>query len=651
MSAAQSLASERILEYGNGAPLPERRTLCAGPVTVEFENGDLRYIRCGGIEIVRRIYVAVRDRNWDTIAPVLSNLELKDGGDSFEVTFGVEHRQADVHFTWRGAITGDTSGKITYSMDGKAVSTFLKNRIGICLLHPDSAAGAPATVGHMDGSVERKAFPDLISPHQPFFDIASISHEATPGLVVKVAFEGETFEMEDQRNWTDGSFKTYSTPLREKFPVEIRAGAPIRHAVTLTVERAAQPRARHAISGPVVIEAEGRRYPLPEIGLAVASDGRALSASETHLLKALGLSHLRAEVDLTRPGWQEPLLSAHAQAAALDVSLQLGLIVNDGAERQLGDLARYFHLRPALLPEWRLFFIFHAGEKATSARWVELARAALAKYAQASRFGGGTRNYFTELNRNRPETPPPWVTWSINPQVHAFDNSSMVETLATQAACIRSARAFLPGSKLAIGPITLRPRFNPNATSPQTDSARPGLPPQADPRQMSLFCAGWTLGSIKHMAQAGADNLTYFETVGPLGVVKSATGSPGPAKFQSVPGGGFPVYHLLEDISDFRGGQVVGSMSSRPLEVESIVLEKDGKKRTTIANFTQVEQQVKLQGAGLANMHVKILSAANAGEAARAPEAYHRAAAGMPLVNKGGSATFSLPPFAIARID
>ena len=26
-------------------------------------------------------------------------------------------------------------------------------------------------------------------------------------------FEGDLFEMEDQRNWTDGSFKTYSTPL------------------------------------------------------------------------------------------------------------------------------------------------------------------------------------------------------------------------------------------------------------------------------------------------------------------------------------------------------------------------------------------------------------------------------------------------------
>ena len=29
---------------------------------------------------------------------------------------------------------------------------------------------------------------------------------------------GDVFEMEDQRNWTDASFKTYCTPLRQPFP-------------------------------------------------------------------------------------------------------------------------------------------------------------------------------------------------------------------------------------------------------------------------------------------------------------------------------------------------------------------------------------------------------------------------------------------------
>ncbi|MFN8514915.1 MAG: hypothetical protein U0841_20495 [Chloroflexia bacterium] len=33
------------LRWGHDAPQPERRTLRAGPLTMLFESGDLRYIR------------------------------------------------------------------------------------------------------------------------------------------------------------------------------------------------------------------------------------------------------------------------------------------------------------------------------------------------------------------------------------------------------------------------------------------------------------------------------------------------------------------------------------------------------------------------------------------------------------------------------
>ena len=48
------------IRYGSNQPLPERRTLHAGPLTAELENADLRYVRVGGVEIVRRLYFAVR---------------------------------------------------------------------------------------------------------------------------------------------------------------------------------------------------------------------------------------------------------------------------------------------------------------------------------------------------------------------------------------------------------------------------------------------------------------------------------------------------------------------------------------------------------------------------------------------------------------
>ena len=40
-----------------------RRVLRAGPLSVIFDAGDLRYIKLGEREVIRRIYAAVRNSN------------------------------------------------------------------------------------------------------------------------------------------------------------------------------------------------------------------------------------------------------------------------------------------------------------------------------------------------------------------------------------------------------------------------------------------------------------------------------------------------------------------------------------------------------------------------------------------------------------
>ena len=102
-----------------------------------------------------------------------------------------------------------------------------------------------------------------------------------------------------------------------------------------------------------------------------------------------------------------------------------------------------------------------------------------------------------------------------------------------------------------------------------------------DIRQPFLFVAGWTLGSIHYLANAGFENLTYFETVGPKGVMASAHV---PKGFPAKP---FPVYHVLCDIADFAGGHVLPVVSSDPLSVVGLGLTKDGKSRLLVANLSE----------------------------------------------------------------
>ena len=140
-----------------------------------------------------------------------------------------------------------------------------------------------------------------------------------------------------------------------------------------------------------------------------------------------------------------------------------------------------------------------------------------------------------------------------------------------------SARCFCSRLPLSITPITLRRRVNPYATGPIPNPDPGELPPRVDLRQLSLFGAGWTIGSLKHAVDGGVASLTYYETTGWLGLMETERGSPLPDRFPSIPGSVFPVYHALADVGEFAGGHAVGSSSSEPLRIDGIVLAKGGR--------------------------------------------------------------------------
>src|SRR4051812_15063231 len=157
---------QNVLYYGKEDPLPARTQLRAGPLSLVFEEGDLRYIRLGDQEIVRRLYVAIRDRNWGTVPPLLTHVQIESTPDSFRISYDVENKQGEIDFFRKGEITGDAQGTITFRMDGEARSSFVRSRIGFCVLHPHrECAGVACGVEHTDGSVEQGTFPKYISPH------------------------------------------------------------------------------------------------------------------------------------------------------------------------------------------------------------------------------------------------------------------------------------------------------------------------------------------------------------------------------------------------------------------------------------------------------------------------------------------------------
>ena len=66
------MVSRAIALYGTEQATAPLRTLLAGPLRAEFDNGALRYIRFGGVEVLRAIAFLVRDENWGTFSPEIS---------------------------------------------------------------------------------------------------------------------------------------------------------------------------------------------------------------------------------------------------------------------------------------------------------------------------------------------------------------------------------------------------------------------------------------------------------------------------------------------------------------------------------------------------------------------------------------------------
>jgi len=647
-----------VLYYGSQEPPPERIELRAGPLSMIFEpqRAFLRRIRLGEQEALRGIYAAVRDHNWGTITPGVSNLTTDIGSDSFHITFDVECRRGDIDFFWRGTLTGTAQGRVRFDMEGVARSTFLRNRIGFSVLHPiRECAGKPCVIEKADGAMEQGVFPRHISPHQPFMDIAAIRHEIVPGLSAEVRFTGDLFEMEDQRNWTDASYKTYCTPLGRPFPVEVREGTTVSQSVTISLAGevpASFPSVRPEFSKVVLTVQDRPPVPLLQIGLGAASHGQPLTSREQERLKRLNLSHLRVDLKLSTPDWPAAFTRAVDQATALGCWLEVALFLSDAAaELQL--LAEKIKDSPPPVARW---LVFQQDGKLPAAEWIQLARRLLSAGGVRAALGSGTNCYFAELNRNRPSAGQlGFICWSVNPQVHAFDNASLVEALAGQKYTVQSARKFAAGVPLVVSPVTLKPRFNPNVTGPEPQPAPGALPPQVDVRQMSLFAAGWTVGSLKSLAESAVHSATYYETTGPRGVMGTEPGlswlkgSLWPQGLQSQAGSVFPVYHVFADVGEFTGGEVFPCTSSDPLIADGLVLSKDGRTRILLANLTPEARQVCVRH-GSAAGRLKRLDETSAELAMSSPGAF-RAEEGKPVRADKGELDVDLHPYAVMRID
>jgi hypothetical protein len=444
--------SENLHLHGIDAPLDEEIHLKAGPFELVFEpaRAYMRRVRLNGVDVVRNTYLHARGADWSTVLPTVTMKSVKTSASGFELEWTATHIQGEIDFAWTGRLTGSPSS-VTYHCDCEARRRFATNRTGICVLIPMEYAGTDAMVGHSDGSTELVHLDERVVPVEPLRTMHTVQFGGA-----KLTFEGDSFEAEDQRNWTDSSYKAYALRGRRAGPYTLEAGEKFVHSVTIQPFGPALPLARPVLGGI-----------LPRIGARLDDD-------------ASDLSGLRADY--------------------LRVT---------GAAGEIGQ-RRLEHAREARRP------IRLVGAEAGS----DLE----ARIASGHRIGAWRQvGFFDGFNLKQPELEGMiGVEFDATPQIHTFDERSILDNARTLEPVVKTARALAAGRPVSVN-------LHLSGSGP-------------DPRFPSLFGALWLLASVAAAGRGGAESITP-------GTAKELRSAPISALLQEI-GGGRPFEAGLDENTD-----------------------------------------------------------------------------------------------------
>ncbi len=426
------------------------RLLTAGPLSCWLVGADLRQITVDGVEVVQRLYAAVRDAHWGTVRTRVLRQDLSQNADGFRVTTEVEYREGQIHHIAQVVHTATADGTLDMTYVSEARSAFSSMRIGLCVHHPQQLAGTQALVAHHDGSTHNVLIPLDLSSGQPARDIRALETEIE-GARIRLGFSGTVFEMEDQRNYGDASFKTYCTPLEWPAPVAVVPGDHVEHGLTLRVmSRPSVPRTTASVTRLHIGDHLQPRARVGQLG-PHARHGHVLLKLEIH------------------GDWKAQLASAEFNRSRDGLPVLVAVAAETVTESRARALA-------AVLPPDSDVLVLDGAAASDCTAAVALLRAVLPPEV---RLGSGSRQQFYEVNCGVAAghvIAGDLLSFTINPLVHADDDWSLFENTAAYSEIVASARKW--GRPLHIGPLGL---------------------PDSDPRQATERGAAWLTAALAYL--------------------------------------------------------------------------------------------------------------------------------------------------------
>lgn len=414
----------------------------------------LEFVRFRGVRVATRIFFSVRDALWASPRVTFSyNGTATYNGTA--MTGSVEGYPLDISAQ---ALLVDDALRLEFTV--RATTAVDVTRAGPCILSERSDL-APAF--RADGA--EVVLSDSIEIERIASGFTALNLTVDP-LEVQIAFEGERFELEDQRNWADATFKAYCPPLKDPQPIHFAAGESRSYAITLS--------------------ATGT---LPSRGL--------LHPGGTVPQLATRPDYLHLLVDLDSPTWRDDLEAGLAPG----IDAVLTVDVPPGA-----DLAGLAALAEGRVDTVLLF----DRRKPTTSR--ELA-ATKAFERTGIRLGGGTRANFASLNAVR-FVPAELEVVAVPLAVasHDDDDRALESSLGSFDAIVRDTRRIAEGRELLVGPVSFTPTFDSWGPADRVWDPRDDWSSRSE-RDGTEFARRWRVRAFETLAALDVARVTLGNTL------------------------------------------------------------------------------------------------------------------------------------------
>ena len=580
---------DSVIYFGTDEPPQAERRFSAGALTLVLSDGAIRCLSWHGTEVVRGIACPVRDANWATYTSVLADEKVAESPDEFEIS--QVRLVADGALRVNLVFKGHSDGTFIATTEMSACGEFITNRAGFTLLHPlRDVVGTPLSIIHPNGSVTSSHFPLLISPEQVAAGIAGLRY-CVNGIDTEITFQGEVFEMEDQRNWSDASFKTYCRPLSLPIPYRLSAGEIRRQEIHVRLAGTPRGNAAGATARPAgTLELQPGAGNVPHIAVAI-DDGAIPDHAAQACARVINprILQLRVTPETALRVCQCASKLIFARPAEIELEIIVPAtgdpeisIASVAAECKKASLAV---TRVLALPESYLRSYQPAGPWPVGPTPQDLLEHARRSFPGAE-IGSGVLTYFTELNRCRPAAAMcDYIGHGVTAITHAADDRSVIESLEGLSHIYRSAGALAGERDYRLGLVAIGMRSNPYGSGVMENSLQNRIAMAgADPRQRGLFAAAWAVGAVAATEGHKVSSLALSALVGPFGAIhrREAWAQPGYQESGTVMV--YPIFHVLRFMS-VMGGAPRLSMRSAGNGIVGVASQDHSGIRLIIANL------------------------------------------------------------------